>query len=122
LNEEHFQNIWDLLKNAIDKIHSNEASNLSFEELYRSVSRHTLHLVLLALGIFFGIGFTMGLVGWTSRKWLSLVVPGSVVHRTWDFLDLPPSYVSTSWCCTVVVRILGGHESDWKSELARFSE
>ena len=39
MNEEHFQNIWDLLKNAIDKIHSNEASNLSFEELYRSVSQ-----------------------------------------------------------------------------------
>lgn len=37
MNEEHFNNIWDLLKNAIDKIHSNEASNLSFEELYRSV-------------------------------------------------------------------------------------
>jgi len=35
LNEEHFQSIWDLLKNAIDKIHANEASNLSFEELYR---------------------------------------------------------------------------------------
>ena len=68
MNEEHFQNIWDLLKNAIDKIHSNEASNLSFEELYRSVSRHTLHLVLLALGIFFWDWIHYGIGGLDKQE------------------------------------------------------
>lgn len=43
MDEKYVENIWDLLKNAIQEIQKKNNSGLSFEELYRSAYTMVLH-------------------------------------------------------------------------------
>ena len=43
MDEKYVQNIWDLLKNAIQEIQKKNNSGLSFEELYRNAYTMVLH-------------------------------------------------------------------------------
>ena len=43
MDEKYVNNIWDLLKNAIQEIQRKNNSGLSFEELYRNAYTMVLH-------------------------------------------------------------------------------
>eukprot|EP00357_Protocruzia_adherens_P016205 CAMPEP_0115041442 /NCGR_PEP_ID=MMETSP0216-20121206/45523_1 /TAXON_ID=223996 /ORGANISM="Protocruzia adherens, Strain Boccale" /LENGTH=755 /DNA_ID=CAMNT_0002423067 /DNA_START=45 /DNA_END=2312 /DNA_ORIENTATION=- len=83
-SEEQAKEAWNTLENAIDKIHKRQASNLSFEELYRLA----YNLVLNKRGDQLYAGVTQAIITFLKTETTEVSRCGndeilSVIHRKW---------------------------------------